>query len=599
MHTIKLNKMCSSNIYAKYFPSFFWLLFALAFSLSTHAQSNPIFEAYCDAKEVFLNGYFEIKFTLKNANGADFSAPNFENFTISAGPNRSESVQIINGQVSREVGYSFTLKANKVGTFSIGSASINANNKILKSLPVSIKVLPQSQATEKEKESTGQAYVQIEPNKIEAYPGEQILLDYKLYTTVSLEGYDITEEPDYKGFYVQELRRFNSGSLREIVNGKQMTTKVLRRLALFPQQTGPLTIPSAQIQLAMVEDNGRTGFFFSRNIKPLFIATEPVNILIKEIPRPFPKDFTGAVGQFKFQASIEHRQITTDDAVSILVMISGNGDIKRVQPPPLMLSDSFDLYPPKIIEENITEENGTVLGRKIIEYLALPKHQGNYLLHPTFSYFNTESAAFETVKAGPFPLFVKKGSDKHQAQSNIQRDNEISGDIKPIKLESKLSKKGLFFVDSFTFIIFMGFPLLAFMGLLIFKKSKIKNQNQLNFKQADKIALQRLSTAKNHLLSSATRAFYDEISKASLGYICDKMNIPLSELSKDNMREKLVSTNISPAQIEEFMRIIQTCETALFAGMDNSSDMQVTYDNAIRLISGIEEEIEAKNHESK
>lgn len=597
MPTIKLNRMSPLNIHVKYFLFFVWLLFINAFSSPVSAQSNPIFEAYSDAKEVFINGYFEVKFTLKNANGTDFSAPNFNNFTVSAGPNRSESVQIINGQVTREVGYSYTLKANKVGTFTIGSASINANNKILKTLPVSIKVIPENQSTEKEKGDKGLAYVQIEPNKIEAYPGEQILLDYKLYTTVSLEGYDITEEPDYKGFYVQELRRFNSSSMREIVNGKQMTTKVLRRLALFPQQTGPLTIPSAQIQLAMVEDNDRTGFFFSRNIKPLFITTEPVNILVKEIPGPLPMDFTGAVGQFKFQASVERRQITTDEAVSIIVMISGNGDIKRVQPPQLIISDSFELYSPKIIEETINEENGIISGRKIIEYLALPKYQGNYLLNPTFSYFNTESLAFETVKVGPFPIFVKKGSDKHQPQSNAQRENEIMGDIKPIKLESTLHKKGHFFINSFSFIIFISFPFLAFIGLILFKKSKIKNQNQLNFKQADKIAMQRLATAKTYLLSSSNRAFYDEISKASLGYICDKMNIPLSELSKDNMREKLVSMDISPLYIEDFMRIIHTCESALFAGMDNSSDMQITYDNAMRLISGIEEEI-AKKYES-
>ena len=258
----KLIRMFLPNIYIKYFRSFSWLLFMLFSASLAKAQSDVTFEAYSDAKEVLLSSYFEVTFTLKNANGSGFSAPSFKDFIISAGPNLSESMQIINGKVSREAGYSFTLRPTKIGTFSIGSASINANNKVLKSAPFTVKVVKEDQSATNSLADNREAFVQIEPNKKEAYPGEQILLDYKLYTTVSLDGYDITEEPDYKGFFVQELRRFNSRTQREIINGKQMTSKVLRRLALFPQQTGQLTIPPAQIQLAMVEDNGQTGFFF-------------------------------------------------------------------------------------------------------------------------------------------------------------------------------------------------------------------------------------------------------------------------------------------------------------------------------------------------
>src|SRR5690606_38270682 len=185
--------------------------------------------------------------------------------------------------------------------------------------------------------------------------------------------YNISEEPDYKGFYAQELRRFDSRTQHEVINGKQVTTKVLRRLALFPQQTGTLTIPPARIQLAVIEDNSRTGFFFSRNIKPIFVETDPVDIEVKELPSPAPPDFTGAVGHFEFQSSVNRRQATTDDAISITMIISGDGDLKRVQPPSLLLSDSFEVYPPKIIEESITENNGRLIGKKMIEYIVLPK----------------------------------------------------------------------------------------------------------------------------------------------------------------------------------------------------------------------------------
>ena len=594
-HNLTMTNLLFSKI--KPFAFFLSMLALIGLPCFAHAQQKAItFEAYSDAKEVLLNNYFEISFTLKNANGVGFKPPAFKDFTVVAGPNSSTSMQIINGQVSREMGYAFTLQPKKEGTFIIGKASIKANGKTLYSNPLTVKVLKGSTSSANANLKEGKAYVVLEPDKTIAYPGEQILVDYKLYTTVSLDGYDITQEPDYKGFFMKELRRFASRTQREVINGQQVTTKVLRRLALFPQQTGELTIPSAHIQLAMVEDNGRTGFFFSRNIKPIFVATDPVAITIKELPPNAPEDFSGAVGQFEFQASVNRRQVTTDDAVSITMMVSGNGDMKRVQPPPLLLSDSFEIYPPKVIEENVTENQGRLIGRKIIEYLVLPKFPGNYSIQPSFSFFNTETQSFEKITAEPYPLFVKKGTDKHISQPRPQNNDIASNnDIRFIKRETKLEKKGEFFVGSLPFYIAVGLPLFAFIGLFIFRKSKkyspVLDSAALKTKQANKVALQRLSTANAHLQNNASREFYDEISKASLGYVSDKLGIPLSELSKENVKEKLQSLNISLPLVDDFMKIIQTSEMALFAGMDNAADMQETYDKTIKVIGGIEEEI--------
>ncbi len=562
---------------------------------SSSAQSNASFTATSNAKEVLVNNYFEVTFNLKNANGTAFTPPDFSDFNILSGPNSSTSMQIINGQVSREMGYSYTLLATKEGSFTIGPASIKANGKILKSNPLVVKVVKGSGVSEKGA-ADRQAYVVIQPNKTTAYPGEQILLDFKLYTTVSLEGYDITEEPDYRGFFVQELRRFNSRTQQEVINGKQMTTKVLRRLALFPQQTGELVIPPARIQLAVVEDNGRRGFFFSRNIKPVFITTDPVTIKVKELPAGSPDNFTGAVGNFEFLASTDRIQVSTDDAVSISLMISGNGDMKRVQAPPLLLSDSFEIYPPKVVEENITEEQGELYGRKIIEYLVLPKYPGQFSIQPTFSYFNPGTGSFETIATGPYSLNVKKGSDRHTSLPNISDNTLTSNDIRFIKMETSLKKKGQYFVGSPLFWGLTSFPVLAFVVLLFFKKAQNKNEGQelglLKSKRANTVAQQRLVNAKAFLESESSRSFYDEISKASLGYVSDKLSIPLSQLSKNNVREKLISLEVSQSLIEDFMEIIHTSETALFAGMDNSQDMQKTYEKAINVIKGMEEEIE-------
>ncbi|MEO1263620.1 MAG: BatD family protein [Bacteroidota bacterium] len=574
------------------------LCLAVLFTLRATSFAQVSFEAYTDAKEVLVNSYFEVTFTIKNANGVDFVPPSFSQFNILSGPNSSTSMQIINGQVSREMGYSYTLQPKKEGKLTIGSASIKANGKTLKTKTITIIVVKGNAANAKNDDQQGEAYVLIEPSKTQVYPGEQLLLDFKLYTTVSLDGYDITEEPDYKGFYVQELRRFNSRTQREVINGRQVTTKVLRRLALFPQQTGELTIPAARIQLALVEDNSRSGFFFRRNIKPIFIDTEPITISVKELPNGAPENFSGAVGQYQFQASVNRRQATTDDAISITMMIIGDGDLKRVQPPTLLLADSFEIYPPKVIEENINENQGRLVGRKVIEYLILPQFPGDYTIEPAISYFNTETESYEKMSAGPYQLFVKKGTDRHITQNRPVKKETAANDIRYIKRDTYLKKKGQYFIVSPIYLGAALLPFLAFIGLFIFRKSKRfsveLDSATLKTKQANKVALQRLSVANDFLQKKASRNFYDEISKASLGYVCDKLGIPLSELSKENVREKLVSLHVSAPLIEGYMKIIKTSEMAIYAGMDNAADMAETYQKAVDLIGKIEEEITAK-----
>ena len=561
------------------------------------AQNNITFEASANARQVLLNGYFEVYFTLKNANGTDFTPPSFKDFIILAGPSSSTSMQIINGVVSREMGYSYTLQPTKAGKFTIESASIRANGKKLTTEPFTIEVLKGNAAGQARESDDGKVYLQLEVNKTEAFAGEQILLDFKLYTSVNIEGYDIPQEPEYRGFFAQELKRFASNTLQEVVNGKQYTTRILRRIALFPQQTGSLTIQPVRIQLAVVEDDDRTGFFFNRNVRTVYYTTNSLNIRVKPLPPGAPVNFNGAVGQFDFQASANRNAVTTDDAVSVILLISGTGDVKRIQPPPLVLSDSFEVYAPKIVGEQMEENRGDVVAKKTIEYLVLPKYPGSYSIEPAFTYFDTESQKYTTLKAGPFPLSVRQGTDRHRAE---KPDNEVSppvSDIRFIKTHATLKRDGRGFAGSPLFWSLTIMPVAAFLGIFFFRKIGDKRINTdkdlLKSKLAVKEARKRLSTAKKHLHAADSRAFYDEVSKASLGYVCDKLNIPLSQLTKDNVKEKLQSLRVSDPLIEDFMKVLQNCEMALFAGMDNSPAMESTFEKALAVIGGIEREIGA------
>jgi BatD DUF11 like domain len=555
------------------------------------AQGSVVFEAYADAKEVVVNGYFDVSFTLKNANGTHFNPPGFKDFMVLAGPNTSTSMQFINGQVSKELSYSFTLQPTKPGQFTIGNASISVNGKRLNTRPIRISVVKSKPGGSLGK-APGEVFVRLEPSKTSAYAGEQILLDYKLYTTASIEGYDIPEEPAYLGFYAMELTRYNAHSQQEVIDGTQYTTKVLRRVALFPQQTGTLTIEPFTMQFRVVEDGEGRGFFFNRKVRPVIFTTDPVQISVTALPVGAPDYFSGAVGSYEFQASVNPANVTTNDAISVVLLMAGNGDLKRVQAPDLMLSDSFEVYPPKVLEEKMTENQGEVQGKKVVEYLVLPKYPGQFQLQPGFAYFDPRKSDYVVLRQGPFPIHVKQGSGNHHAVDRSRDLTALENDIRFIKTQFDIEKKEAPFAGSLLFWAMMFSPVLVFMGILFYRKARDKSEGldatEAKRRRAGKEARKRLALARKHLQAGDSRAFYDEVSKASLGYVCDKLNIPRSELTKENVREKLHSLRIEASQIEAFMKMLQTCEMALFAGMDNSTAMQSTYDNAISVIAGIE-----------
>ncbi|MBK8563237.1 MAG: protein BatD [Saprospiraceae bacterium] len=274
------------NILKKSFTLFGFLLVA---SVVT-GQTDIVFEARTDARQVTLDGYFEVTFSLKNANGSQFAPPSFKDFDIVAGPNTSSSMQIINGHVTREMSYGFTLQPTKVGKFTIGSAAVKVNGKAFRTSPIVVEVV---KGSIRSKSKNGEEFfIKIIPHKRTAYVGEQVMLDFKLFTKVAIEGYEIPEDPNYDGFYAVELRRFNSNTVQEVINGQQYATKVLRRIALFPQQAGKLTIDPFKMQLAVVEgDGGRSGFFFKRNVRSVNFTTDAIEIDVKPLPVDAPEGF--------------------------------------------------------------------------------------------------------------------------------------------------------------------------------------------------------------------------------------------------------------------------------------------------------------------
>lgn len=569
------------------------IFFSSFLALGAFGQAESSFSASTDASQIVLNGYFEVTFTLKNATGSQFAPPSFKDFIVVAGPSTSTSMQIVNGRVSQEMGFSYTLQPTKLGKFVIGRASIKANGKLLRSDPVEVEVI-KGNSRPGAASAGEQVFVRIEPSKKEAYVGEQILLDFKLYTKVGIEGYDIPQDPDYDGFYAIELRRFNSNTVQEVVNGQQYATKILRRIALFPQKTGHLNIAPFSIQLGVVEDDGRSNFFFGRNIKPVFVTTNDVQMNVLPLPGGSDASFCGAVGKFELQAGIDRKTATTDEAVAIYLILTGDGDVKRIQPPVLSLTDSFEVYPPKLASDKTDEIQGQIISERRYEYLILPKYAGEFNVHPTISYFNTTTNRYEHFSIPNLSLSIKQGSGKKDRQGISTLDKGL-GDILPIKPTTKLSPDTRSFVGTWLFYLMVGIPVFVLLVLIAYKKRQY-HQGQIDplvhkSKMANREAQKRLLAARSQLQIGNGKLFYDEVAKAYSGYICDRTGLPMSEFSKEKARERLRLLNVGEKHIEEFVKVLHTCEIAVFAGMGNQASMQLTYDNAVEIITNIESDL--------
>lgn len=576
----------------------FALLLGILLSISS-ASAQALFEAYADAQRIFADSYFEVRFTLKNGEGTNFRAPDFADFIVLSGPARSMSTTVINGQVSKALSYVYTLQPKRSGRLTIGSASITVNGQILRTERLSVEVVARTDSGGK---SGRQFFVAAVPSATEAYVGQQIRLDYRLYTQVEIQNYNIVEEPDYVGFFASDIRRPDTRLKQEIIEGNQYYTRTLKSVALYPQQAGTLTIPPAIMQLGVVtgEDDGFS-LFLGNNIRRVPVRTDSLIIEVAPLPRPVPDGFTGAVGTFRLRSSVNRNTLTTDDALSLTMEVSGNGDMKRVRAPDPDMPPSFDTYDPEVEEYDLGELNGFQQGQKVFTFLAQPREAGMYQLQPRFVFFDPDSARFRTLAPDTVSLTIRQGT--RTAMAPEVTDDLALGleDVGPLRLNTHLRKKGEYvLIGTPVFWTITTLPGLLFLGFLVYRRQQKQQKNvsekERKSRAARKIAMERLEIAKGHMQNGQHRPFYDEVSKAMLGYVSDKLNIPGSELTKNKVRHKLAELSLEQRQIDRFVRMLQDCEMALFAGVTNREGIQQTYRDSLQILSWMEEHLPSQTN---
>ena len=601
------------------------LMTLMAYSTQTFADKVSFVASAPDV--VVVGDQFRLSYTVTTQKVKDFRAPSIKGFDVLMGPSRSEqsSTQIVNGSVSSTSSITFTyiLMANTAGEFTVPGASIVADGNQMISNSVKIKVLPQDQNHNSSRRNNDNSssiqpssnasvsnqdlFITATASKTNVYEQEAFVLTYKIYTRESNLQLNNAKLPDFKGFHSQEIEMTtNARWTPEHYKGRNYYTTVYRQFVLFPQQSGKLFIEPAQFQMTVnkpVQSADPFDAFFNggNNVieikKP--ITTPKIAINVNPLPAGKPTNFLGGVGEFNISSSINSKELKTNDAITIKLVISGTGNLKLISNPEIKFPDDFEVYDPKVDNQvRLTKEGLT--GNKVIEYLAIPRHAGTYKIPGvSFSYFDIRSKSYKTLNTEDYVINVEKGAgnaDQVIANFTNKEDLKVLGeDIRYIKQNDvTFQPKGSFFYGSMSYWLFYIIPALAFiLFFIIYRKQAAENANvaKMRTKKANKVAIKRMKLAGKLLSENKKDAFYDEVLKALWGYISDKLNIPVSRLSKDNIEEKLRNHGVSEELIKEFLNALNDCEFARFAPGDENQAMDKVYSSSIEVISKMENSI--------
>lgn len=600
----------------------FLLLMTLLAVTTVFADNKITFTA--TAPDVVVVGeQFRLSYRVNTQDVKNFKEPSIKDFEVLMGRSSStfSSTQVINGKVSSESGitYTYILMANKAGTFTIPGTTIVADGGSVLSNSVRIKVLPADQAGQQSggsaKSSSSSSsgvssqdlFVTANVTRTSVYEQEAFLLTYKIYTRHSRMGLDNMKLPDFKGFHSQEIKLPSNASwTQEHYKGRNYFTTVIRQFVLFPQQSGKLSIESARFDAAVEKvtqsDDPFDAFFNGGgNVVTVkkTLTTPAISINVLPLPAGKPEGFSGGVGEFNISSSINSTNVKTNDAITVKLIISGTGNLKLLHDPEIKFPEDFEVYDPKVDNQSKITPDG-MSGNKVIEYLAIPRHAGDYKIPGVkFSYFDTKSKSYKTLTTEEYNVHVEKGAgnaDNVIANFTNKENLKVLGeDIRYIKLNDvTLDERGNFFYGSPLFWLFYAIPaLLLIVLLIVYRKQAAANANiaKTRTKKANKVATKRMKTAGKLLSENNKEAFYDEVLKALWGYISDKLNIPVSQLTKDNVAEKLSASGVSEELTGELLSALNECEFARFAPGDEGKTMDKVYTSAISVISKMENTI--------
>ena len=579
---------------------------------------------------------FRIVFEV-NDNARNFTVPTMKGLTLISGPNQSHSSQtsFINGKSTHTVSSTFTIvvQGDAEGTANVGAAKCTVDGKTVSSKPFTVQIEKgdpnraqnggRSNNQGRNNQGWSQQQQQQQPattidnstlfaratiNKSTLYKGEEAIIIYKVYTQVPLAQFMIEKLPRIKGFWSEDLSE-NQTQVRqysETLNGKTYQVAELRRGAIYPQETGKLTIEPLKTDVTaivqMQSQRQRTGtpfdfflddffddpFFSSMRqqavTKPL--QTNSLQVNVKPLPEA-PTGFNGAVGRFDIKSKSDITELRANEALTFSLTVSGRGNLSLLEAPQVDFPQGLEAYEPKIVD-NINKGDNGLSGSRTFEWIVIPQTEGKYTLPGiNYVYFDPSSGHYVTKTTEPIKIKVSKGVATTVARSDVK---ELNSDINYLKKTTKMHPQGTSGKASAWFWIIEVLILTATLTTILLTRRQQRingNEESMRLQRATKLAKKRLRNAAQHIDDGKDNEFYEEIYKALWGGIADKFNIPQALLSADTVRRHLEEKQADPALIDTVMKTTNDVNFARFAPGDSSSTKRAIYDETMQTITQI------------
>lgn len=594
-------------------------LFVLFLTVGVMAKAADVVFKAVAPNAVVMGQQFRLAYTVNaEAKASDLRIPELTDFDVLMGPSTSSSMstQIVNGSVSTETSFTFTyiLMPKKEGTYNIGPASIKVKGANYTSNALALKVLPPDKASEASAGNGGQStsigkddyFVRVEVSNRNVYEQEGFLVTFKLYAA-RMCGLNNAKFPEYEGFLAQEIEQKDPQWSQDHYNGRNYYTVILKQTVLYPQRPGKLTIDSGKFDAVIrIPTQRQIRSIFDEfadthtNVQKVLVSS-PVTIDVKPLPSGKPASFSGAVGNFTMTSDINSTDVKTNDAVTIKLKISGNGNIKLIKNPEVVFPNDFDIFDPKV-ETDLKTTTAGVSGSKTIEYMAIPRYAGEFEIPAiAFSYFEPKSGSYKTLKSDAYKLHVAQGeggSGTSPVVSNFSNKESVKylgKDIRYLKVKdfNFIANNDIFFGSFMYYMCYLVPAILFIVFFFIYRKQVKENSNiaLVRTKKANKIAVKRLKNAGKLMKENKKEEFYDEVLRALWGYLSDKLNIPQASLTKDNVEIELAKYGVDDTLTNEFMDILNTCEFARYAPAQASDAMDKLYELTVDAIGKMENTI--------
>ena len=614
----------------RHFKNIILLLVAVLQFVVARADENTTFEVNTPLL-VGVGEPFRVEFILTNGDPdkKTFEAPDFAGLDVLAGPTESTSSQFtyVNGKSSRTSTYTITyvVVAQSAGNITIGAAHITSDKAQFSTKPTTIEAMAESARQQSNDEEVAaeqgtalqnrvaqdDILLQLNLSRNSVYQGEPIRASLTLYTRVGIGGLEDAKLPSFNGFWSQELPVDNYQPERRTVNGKVYDSQIIKEYLLYPQQSGEITIePTTLTAIAqiVVQNNRNYDPFFGSgseiyNIKRK-LSTGTIKLNIKPLPGGAPASFTGAVGSFTMKAQQPATELQANSAATYTVEIAGTGNLTFLQQPKLELPSSFELYNVRSTESIQTTINGT-RGYRRYEYPFIARAEGEYDIPAVeFTYFSPESDSYVTLKSEPMHLNILPDPTAGAAQpaqiitgTSKESVRQLGSDIRFIKLgRPELHSSATPLMLSGKYFALLALILVVFIALYFFLHRRIRDSHNavlIKNRRANKVAVQRFRMAEKYIREGNRHAFFEEMLRALWGYMSDKLNIPVSSLSKENIREELQRRGCPAEDTQLYTDIISRCDEAQYSPAE-SIQMSDIYKQGVSIISRIESSIKRK-----